>query len=263
MPIQQHKAAEHSRAWLELHGGYERKAYKRFKAALKEQIAPVVSYLKNYGVPSAAVVDMLVTKKPMQSAYKDVYVSVGVKHAGYTRNQINATARAMKSSSLFSDGWRKLMEVFFNDYSSKRISDVTDTTRERVKKLLADNTDLSISQQASLLESDDFTRARALTIARTESTAAANYGASLGAESADFETNKQWLAVLDSNTRPDHVAADGQLVGNDEMFIVGGFQCLYPGDLSLPPQECIQCRCTTLYIPILSASGLPILKSAT
>lgn len=262
LSIQQIKEVERSNKdnWIFLHSSYERKSFKVFKSALKVQINPVVKYLKTYGVPSNGLIDLLITKLPMEIAYKEVYLSIGVKHAGATYRQINAIGRAMKSANFFSETWRKLMESFFYSYSSERISEVTDTTRERIKNLLANNSNLPISQQASLLESEDFTRARALTIARTESTAAANYGASIGNESADYETNKQWLSILDSNTRPDHITADGQTVPNDENFIVGGYECRFPGDLTLPAKECINCRCSVMYVPIVGENGLPILK---
>ncbi len=248
--------------YTRLHNGYERKSYKVFKSALDEQVKPVIKYLKAYGQPSDSVINMLIAKEPMQVAYKKTYTDIGVKHAAFTYRWVNALGRSLKTTplSFFSEKWRKLMELFYANQSADRITEVTDTTRERVKKTLADNQDLTISQQASLLDSDDFNRSRALTIARTESTAAANYGASLGNEDADWETNKQWMAVLDSSTRPDHVDADGQTVNNDEMFVVGGEQCMFPGDLSLSARECINCRCTAVYVPVLSVLGLPILK---
>lgn len=248
--------------YTRLHSGYERKSYKSFKLALDKQVQPVIDYLKAYGTPSDSVINMLIPRAPMETAYKQVYTDIGVKHAAFTYRRINALGKSIKSHplSFFSSGWQRLMELFYTHRSSPRITDVTDTTRERVKKTLADNQDLTISQQASLLEDNNFNRSRALTIARTESTAAANYGASLGNADADYETNKQWMAVMDANTRPDHVDADGQTVANDELFIVGGESCMFPGDLSLSAKECVNCRCTAVYVPVLSGLGLPILK---
>lgn len=248
------------RDFRNLHGIYERKAYKIFRKALQEQTQPVIDYLNNYGIPSDTLVNILVSKAPMQSAYKEVYTTIGVKHAAKTYKQINAMSKAMKSLGFFSEQWRRLMEYFFLNESSQRITEVTETTRDRIQTLLADNSDLTISQLASELESVDFTRPRALTIARTESTAAANYGASIGNQSADYETNKEWISVLDGRTRRDHMIADGQIVANNEMFEVGGELCRFPGDLTLSAKECINCRCVVAYVPVLDVNGLPILK---
>lgn len=248
--------------YKKVHHSYEVYAYPKFKTALDTQIKPVIAHVKAYGGISAELADMLIRKQPLESAYKEVYVNVGSLHASWTLKQINALGKK-SIPQLFSEKWRKLMELFFTNESSTRISDVTETTREKVRKVLADSTDMSISERVTYitdtLDSPDFNRNRALVIARTESTTASNKGASIGNEDADYETNKTWISVLDANTRPDHVDADGQTVGNDESFVVGGYQCMYPGDMSLPANEVIQCRCTLAFIPIIR-NGLPILK---
>lgn len=244
-----------------LHGKYERKAYKVFNSALKSQVKPVVDYINTYGaIPSENLVRLLVPKAPMERAYKEVYTAIGVKHAAYTYKNINSLGRSIKSVALFSEEWQRLLEAFFLNESSQRITEVTNTTIERIQRLLADSSTLTISQIASQLQALSFTRPRALTIARTESTAAANYGAMIGNRDADYETNKEWISVLDSRTRRDHMLADGQIVANDELFTVGGERCRFPGDLNLSAKEVINCRCTLAYIPVLDSSGLPLLK---
>jgi len=249
-----------------LHAGYERKSYKVFKKALNEQVAPVIAHVKRYGGIDGDVADMLVKKSPMEAAYKEVYETIGTRHAAYTYKQINSLGRSAKSVSFFSDAWRRLMNLFYTNSAADRVSDVTDTTRERIRKILddADEQGLTTSEKADYIveQLDDpaFNRQRALVIARTESTTAANKGASIGNEDADYETVKQWLAIEDAVTRPSHADADGQTVENTEYFIVGGESCQYPGDPILSAKESIQCRCTSVYLPKLSALGLPILK---
>lgn len=61
------------------------------------------------------------------------------------------------------------------------------------------------------------------------------------------EVLKTWVSILDSKTRPTHVAADFQQVGIDEDFIVGGFKAKYPRDENLPAEESINCRCISDY----------------
>lgn len=94
---------------------------------------------------------------------------------------------------------------------------------------------------------------RATTVARTEAIGATNAGAYAGAIAAareleDDKPMKVWLATEDSRTRPTHRTADGQQRPLNEPFTVGGFDLLFPGDPTGPPQEVINCRCTLLDI---------------
>lgn len=93
---------------------------------------------------------------------------------------------------------------------------------------------------------------RAVVIARTEALGALNGSRadafSAFADEEDVEMERMWLSTIDSRTRPTHVLADGQRTGVTDPFMVGGFPLMFPGDPSGPPQEVIQCRCTTLLL---------------
>jgi SPP1 gp7 family putative phage head morphogenesis protein len=82
-------------------------------------------------------------------------------------------------------------------------------------------------------------------IARTETMRASNAGST--ALFQDWGVGqKEWLATKDNRTRPEHWAANGQVVGIDESFDVGGEKLEYPGDPSGDPANTCQCRCTVL-----------------
>lgn len=259
----QFNSAQYSADFVRQHHSYERYAYKQFKSALNEQVNQCLIHLRAYGSLTDNLIDLLVTRKPIENAYRTVYVKVGSLHAGWTMKRINGMGRKSLLGYL-SEKWKQLMETFFLNESADLVTDVTETTRDRIKQALADSEELPISQRASYLEetlnSPDFNRSRSLMIARTETTRAANKGATLGNLDADYETVKQWISILDSNTRPDHVDANGQQVNNLDYFIVGGYQCQYPGDASLPAKESINCRCCLAYVPLVNSLGLPILK---
>src|SRR5262249_14948599 len=55
---------------------------------------------------------------------------------------------------------------------------------------------------------------------------------------------KQWLAIIDADTPPDHPHADGQAVPVRGDFVVGGEHAAYPGDQRLSPGQRIHCRFT-------------------
>lgn len=57
---------------------------------------------------------------------------------------------------------------------------------------------------------------------------------------------KTWIAA-GPNPRPTHSDADGQSVLYGEQFVVGGYECDYPGDGALPPEERCNCYCAVEY----------------
>jgi uncharacterized protein with gpF-like domain len=85
-------------------------------------------------------------------------------------------------------------------------------------------------------------------IARTETHGAANYGAGRAARETNLPLNREWIASGDERTRETHAEADGQIVGMDEPFTVGGASLMYPGDPAGPAEEVINCRCSVGFI---------------
>ena len=265
--------AQYAREWKRLHHVTEQQAYPIFLRALNEQTQDAVTYIKSHGVVSlSAHLTVVISKQPIQKAYLQVYQKAGVAGARFSYEQISKMVSTQKSQTkdvpgFFSEHWKKLMSLFYNTQAAERVQGVTGTTREHIQKLLDDSQGMTTSEQATYMVAElndpDFNRMRALRIARTETTTAANYGALLGGESSDYETGKCWLPVMDTNTRPDHAAMDGTPpIGIDEQFEVGSSLMSYPGDMSAPANEVINCRCAIAIVPLLSATGLPILKVA-
>jgi len=114
--------------------------------------------------------------------------------------------------------------------------------RELVEAFEAHETPVQIQERIRRLFTETY-RGRAITIARTEIVSAANAGA-LEAGRQAGATKKRWIATIDERTRPTHLAADGQVVGIDDYFVVGGALLRYPGDPAGPPKEIINCRCS-------------------
>jgi uncharacterized protein with gpF-like domain len=71
----------------------------------------------------------------------------------------------------------------------------------------------------------------------------------MGAKGTGLKLKKQWLSSRDSRTRETHSEADGQEVGMDEPFVVGGEELMWPGDTSRGASgaETVACRCTLTY----------------
>ncbi len=136
----------------------------------------------------------------------------------------------------------------------RRITGIAETTRAQIVNAVRRGYDEGLGQDGVadyiLAQVQTFSAFRAEMIARTETHGAANAGAFGAAKETGLDLRKEWLAAEDDRTRPDHAAADGQIVGMDESFDVGGSSLAYPGDPSAPADQIINCRCVTGFVPL-------------
>lgn len=63
----------------------------------------------------------------------------------------------------------------------------------------------------------------------------------------ELKIKKKWQSILDNRTRPTHIVADNQVVGQNEKFNVGGHKADFPRDPSLPIEETANCRCVAFH----------------
>lgn len=89
----------------------------------------------------------------------------------------------------------------------------------------------------------------------------ANYSTLSGLAQGQKGLQKEWSAVIDARTRPDHAAADGELRDIDETFDIGGEAALYPHDPRLSADQTINCRCIS--VPYNAAWGDQKVAKAT
>lgn len=101
-----------------------------------------------------------------------------------------------------------------------------------------------VSALASEGEEGPFSMTRAVRVARTMSTAAANGGKLEGWKQSEVVTKKRWRSSGGSRTRKTHRKANGQVKPLDEPFEVGKSKLMYPGDPSGEAKEIVNCRCT-------------------
>ena len=87
---------------------------------------------------------------------------------------------------------------------------------------------------------------RASTIARTEGGALSQFGQYDAVEKSGLVTVKEWQTQF-NNSRDTHITADGQVVGQDDYFTVGGERALYPKAPNLSAKETVNCRCNVIY----------------
>lgn len=157
----------------------------------------------------------------------------------------------------FRDTFRLAMERFIGKWALAKARAITQTTREVVRDLILTGVrdglgtrDIARSIRGQLRGIGRLNPAqRAEVIARTETHSSANYAQREAIRALNLpRIEREWLAVEDARTRETHAAADGQRVGLDEPFRVGGALLMYPGDPDGPPEECINCRCVAAAI---------------
>lgn len=140
----------------------------------------------------------------------------------------------------------------------KLSGNVTETTLQRVRDVLtqARKDGVGMSQIAKRIREDAFggsiSRARATTIARTETVGALNEGSHLAAMQSGMRS-KRWLDQKDGRVRDSHraAAADGWIPFAN-VFSNG---LLYPHEPSAPAEEVINCRCSLLYSDLSAAEA--------
>jgi hypothetical protein len=95
---------------------------------------------------------------------------------------------------------------------------------------------------------------RSMRIARTETAAGAQEAIEATYQmNADVVVGKEWVSARDDRVRDSH-QIDGQVVGLTDVFTLGsGETCEYPLAAGLPPEDAINCRCTT--VPVLNFEG--------
>lgn len=83
---------------------------------------------------------------------------------------------------------------------------------------------------------------------QTEAEVLNDSDATIDGEPIKGTLKKQWNAILDNKTRPAHVEADAQYMGDpidvEETFVVDGEELQYPRDPSGSAGNVINCRCT-------------------
>lgn len=149
----------------------------------------------------------------------------------------------------------------------RRITSVTETTRERIVQMVAQGVEegLSVDEIAALIADrvPGINRWRGALIARTETHGASNFAAHETAKASGLTLTKTWVSVEDHRTRDsgeadgdvdeyDHRAMNGQTVDMDEPFLMPwrdgpDLPIMYPGEAGKPGGAVINCRCASVH----------------
>jgi len=146
-----------------------------------------------------------------------------------------------------SDALRKKLEKLIEETAKV----ITDETLSEIQAVLRDatGTNLTVQEIANALKDkliDQMSPVRARRIARTETAMLENFGNLEGFKEMEFVNRKMWVAQPTEFSRDAHLEADGQEVGIDETFKVGGEEMEYPLDRThgATAGNIINCNCT-------------------
>ncbi|AIM40710.1 head protein [Idiomarinaceae phage 1N2-2] len=138
-------------------------------------------------------------------------------------------------------------------WGGQKVTQITNTTHEQVMRIvqvtiatgiaegLGEQAIARLLQQAIREQGSVVAPVRARTISRTEGHNAASAASREAAKSTGIVVAKEWAASPTERTREYHADADGQRVGLDDAYQVGGDSMISPGDPSASAEQVINC----------------------
>jgi SPP1 gp7 family putative phage head morphogenesis protein len=237
------------RAWLLAMDRLELQLRVEQGRARNAMISQAATEYEKHGHPPAHV--FIAHRTRVKGVIQDAYRRTIPVFAGMALKQVKSRRIERKDAQTL---YESLTADWISRESLRKSTMIADTDRDDVLDALNSGMaeGLGVEEIArNIRKVSELTPFRAATVARTETHAAATYGSVESVRQAErdlgVKMNKEWLATRDNRTRPDHLAADGQQVGMDEKFIVGGESMDRPGDPSASPENVINCRCAIIY----------------
>ena len=150
------------------------------------------------------------------------------------------------------------IEAWIEEYYKSRelvLSGISANMARRVEKIIQQGREegLTLREIAANISTKlrPISRARAATIARTETPNAAGFAHHKYYKKVESDYGgiivKKWMATNDGRTRSHHAAANGQTRMMDEDFDIGGAPMAHTGDSRGGARNVINCRCVIIY----------------
>ena len=258
--------------YLNWHKSYEKRVTKELVKTFRS-LAKAVEFKGNDPTTFASQINSQIELEPLMIAYVKIYTEIGKKHGERVGKEFNDETKAFTSDEFLSN-FEKAVVQYLHQFGLKRVV----TVRKEFIKYITDYITKQMGQEWSIpklskaiekmVDSRNFYRWQAERIARTETTAASNFGALRAGDSTGFIMEKEWLSGHDARTRRkpeseyDHWEMDGKKVGwNDGFIFNDGMDVLqYPGDPTGEAGNVINCRCSVKIVPKRDKDGKLIRK---
>lgn len=258
---------QYRKQWLRWHNGYERSARIIFQRTFKE-IAKDIPFDRMTVGTYKSYLQTHVSKEKIFESYVKVYSEVGTKHGKRVGVQIN---KQINEKNFNIDGFlNEFQRTLTNFLVTNEGSRITTVRQSYIKFLtqimskgIADGKTISMisTDMTKLIKSRNFYRWQALRIARTETTAASNYAATVSSSVSGVLMDKVWVSALDVRTRQapdskfDHYHMNQIRVPLDKPFNVSGEKLMFPGDPKGSAGNVVNCRCSVAQVVRRDADG--------
>jgi len=216
-----------------------------------------------------------ISDKALKKTIYKLHLAMGTKMALISESVVKRSVKGVyvpfEFKSQKTDAYQyAIIQVLQNDGLDKLASDITDTTKEQIRRFLIQSAEqnLTMPETIALLRTSGITDYRAELIARTETGRAANIGSQVGATSTGLVTIKEWIAAKDNRTRreprdhTDHLIMDGVKLPMEKQFHVPnnqvglGYELMdHPCDSKASAANVCNCRCTLGYEAVRGANG--------
>ena len=258
---------QYRKQWLKWHDGYERSARIIFQRAFKE-IAQDIPFDRMTVGTYKSYMQTHVSKEKIFDSYVKVYSEVGTKHGKRVGVQIN---KQINQKNFTVDGFlnefQKTLIKFLVTNEGSRITSVRQSYIKYLTQIMSKGIEegktISViaTDMKKLIKSRNFYRWQALRIARTETTAASNYAATVSSSVSGVLMDKVWVSALDARTRQppdskfDHYDMNQIRVPLDKPFNVSGEKLMFPGDPKGSGGNVINCRCSVAQVVRRDSDG--------
>ena len=255
---------QYRKQWLKWHDGYERSARVIFQRAFKD-IAKDIPFERMTVGTYKSYMQTHVSKEKIFDSYVKVYSEVGTKHGKRVGVQIN---KQINEKNFTVDGFlnefQKTLIKFLVTNEGSRITSVRQSYIKYLTQIMSKGIEegktISIiaTDMKKLIKSRNFYRWQALRIARTETTAASNYAATVSSSVSGVLMDKVWISALDERTRQgrfNHLVMNQKRVHLDKPFNVSGQKLMFPGDPNGSAGNVINCRCSVAQVVRRDSDG--------
>lgn len=235
------------------------------RIVLKKQVDKFLNDFKNHGLDFARhELNASIHNQGIKNILTQLLKDGGVAFAFETRRHLKQMEgrKAGGRMGINPDWISRILQYLNSDLLSEAVLYYSTSAKNFIQGILDNgaNAGLSYDELSNLISKSDFPFWKGSQITRTELGRSAILGREAALQEIDYQTSKEWIAVSDSRTREDHADADGQIVDQDQDFIVGGVSMSAPCAAGAPPEQVISCRCVCADVPKRSSNGQLIMK---
>lgn len=229
---------------------------RRLEAQFTREIARTMLRLGELWDDSSAQTGVLLQHS--QAVERLIRREYGMAFDVFGRRIVDAAGKSYRGMETKALTFEQLRDAWIRRYAAQKVTQIVGTTHEQAERIIRDSVADSLAEglgeaaigravRGAIRERGGvLSVARGRVISRTESHTAANAATQEAARSLQIPMRKQWVASADERTREDHASANGQTVGLPEEYRVGGYALEYPGDPDGPPEQIINCRCSSI-----------------